>query len=113
MRRTALRDVEIGGRTIEEGQKLALYYGSANRDASAFENADDVDITRAPNHHVAFGATGAHFCLGAQVARVEIDAMLHEVVTRMHDIELAAEPEWLPSNFISGPRAMPVRFRPA
>ena len=60
--------------------------------------------------HIAFGA-GAHVCLGQHIARVEIDALLREVVTRMHDIELAQPPEWLPSNFISGPKRMPVRFR--
>ena len=61
--------------------------------------------------HIAFGA-GAHVCLGQHIARVEIDAMLREVLTRMHDIELAQPPEWLASNFISGPKRMPVRFRP-
>ena len=111
MRRTALQDAELGGQKIREGDKLALYYGSANRDASIFDEPDRLDVTRTPNHHVAFGATGAHFCLGAQLARVEIDAMLHEILTRMQDIELVEEPEWLASNFISGPRAMPIRFR--
>ena len=113
MRRTARADTEIAGQPIAEGDKLALYYGSANRDAAAFDRPDEFDIARSPNHHVAFGATGAHFCLGAHVARIEIDAMLREVLTRMEELELAAEPEWLPSNFISGPRTMPVRFRPA
>jgi cytochrome P450 len=112
MRRTALEDTEVAGQAIAEGDKLALYYGSANRDATAFADADRLDIARTPNHHVAFGATGAHFCLGAQLARVEIDAILHEILTRLHGLELAAEPEWLPSNFISGPRTMPVRFEP-
>ncbi len=112
MRRTAKRDAIVGGQPIREGDKLALYYGSANRDESIFDDPDRLDVGRASNHHVAFGATGAHFCLGAQVARVEIDAMLREIVTRMKDLELAASPEWLPSNFISGPRTMPVRFRP-
>ncbi len=112
MRRTALEDAEVAGLKIHKGDKLALYYGSANRDGEAFPAPDRLDVGRTPNHHVAFGATGAHFCLGAQLARVEIDAMLHEILTRMHDLELAAEPEWLASTFISGPRAMPVRFTP-
>jgi cytochrome P450 len=112
MRRTAKRDVEVGGQWIAQGDKLALYYGAANRDAEIFEDPDRLDVGRTPNHHVAFGATGAHFCLGAQLARVEIDAMLREVLTRMPDLELAGSPQWLPSNFISGPRTMPVRFTP-
>ncbi len=113
MRRTALADAEIAGQPIREGDKVVLYYGSANRDPSAFERPEELDVLRSPNRHVAFGATGAHFCLGAQIARVEIDAMLREILTRLDDLELAAEPEWLPSNFISGPRHMPVRFRAA
>jgi cytochrome P450 len=90
-----------------------LYYGAANRDAAAFADPDRLDVARAPNHHVAFGATGAHFCLGAQLARVEIDAMLREILTRLDALELAGEPEWLASTFISGPRTLPVRFAPA
>ena len=112
MRRTALEDTEVAGQKVRAGDKLALYYGSANRDAGAFPDPDRLDVGRTPNHHVAFGATGAHFCLGAQLARVEIDAMLREILTRMQDLELAAEPEWLASTFISGPRTMPVRFTP-
>jgi len=112
MRRTATRDTEIGDQAIREGDKVVLYYGAANRDAAVFDEPDRLDVGRTPNHHVAFGATGAHFCLGAQLARVEIDAMLREVLLRMPDLELTAEPEWLPSNFISGPRTMPVRFTP-
>lgn len=112
MRRTATRDTEIGEQAIHEGEKVVLYYGAANRDAAVFDEPDRLDVGRTPNHHVAFGATGAHFCLGAQLARVEIDAMLREVLLRMPDLELTAEPEWLPSNFISGPRTMPVRFTP-
>jgi cytochrome P450 len=111
MRRTATADTEIAGQRIRKGDKVALYYGSANRDREAFREPDRLDVGRTPNHHVAFGATGAHFCLGAQLARVEIDAMLREVLGRMHDLELTAEPEWLSSTFISGPRRMPVRFR--
>ncbi len=111
MRRTAKEDTEVAGQKIREGDKLALYYGSANRDAAVFADPDALDLERTPNPHVAFGATGAHFCLGAQLARVEIDAMFREILTRMQDIEMTAAPEWLPSTFISGPKSMPVRFR--
>lgn len=112
MRRTALRDTEIAGQTIREGDKVVRYFGAANRDPRQFERADEVDITRSPNTHIAFGA-GAHVCLGQHIARVEIDCMLAEVLERLHDIELTEPPEWLASNFISGIRRMPIRFTPA
>ena len=110
MRRTAKEATCVGGQNIEAGDKLALYYGSANRDASVFPDADRLDVGRTPNHHVAFGATGAHFCLGAQLARVEIDEMLRAILTRLKGLELAGEPEWLASTFISGPKTLLVRF---
>ena len=109
----AKQDAEIEGQKIATGDKVVLYYGSSNRDASVFEDPDRLDVGRTPNHHVAFGATGAHFCLGAQLARVEIDAMLREILTRLKGLELAGEPDWLSSTFISGPRTLPVRFEPA
>lgn len=112
MRRTAREDAEIAGRSIAAGDKVVLYYGSANRDEQVFADPDRLDVGRMPNEHVAFGASGAHYCLGAQIARVEIDAMLREILTRMQGLALAAEPEWQASSFISGPRTMPVRFRP-
>jgi len=112
MRRTTTRATELAGVPIAAGDKVVLYYGSANRDAAAFAAPERLDIGRSPNHHVAFGGGGAHFCLGAHVARIEIDAMLREVLARLDGLELAGEPEWPDSNFISGPRRMPVRFRP-
>ena len=112
MRRTAKHDVELAGETIREGQKVVMYFGSANRDPAKFDHPDTLDLSRAPNEHIAFG-TGPHGCLGQHIARVEIDAILLEVLSRMDDLALAAEPEWLPSNFISGPKAMRVRFRAA
>lgn len=112
MRRTSTSDVEIGGKAIAAGQKVILFYGSANRDEDVFLSPDELVLDRQPNEHVAFGAPGTHFCLGAQIARVEIDALLAEILGRIHDIEPAGETEWLESSFISGPRTMPVRFRP-
>ena len=90
---------------------MVLYYGSANRDASVFDAPDRLDVTRTPNHHVVRRDRRTP-ALGAQLARVEIDAMLREVLLRMPDLEFSGTPEWLASNFISGPRAMPVRFMP-
>ncbi len=110
MRRTAKHDVELNGRQIRAGQKVVMYFGSANRDPAKFPRADALDLARPAVEHNAFGV-GAHACLGQHIARIEIDAMLREVLTRMTDFERAAEPEWLPSNFISGPRRMPLRFR--
>ena len=109
MRRTAKMDHELGGKRIAGGDKVVMYYGAANRDAAIFDQAETFDIGRSPNPHVAFGG-GTHVCLGQHIARVEIDALLTEVLTRVHDIELAGTPEWLPSNFISGPRRLPIRF---
>jgi cytochrome P450 len=109
MRRTALMDTEIRGEAIKEGDALALYYGAANRDEEAFEHAGRFDVARAPNDHIAFGG-GPHFCLGVHIARVEIAAMLRELLTRLPDIEPAGSAQWLESNFISGPKHLPVRF---
>jgi cytochrome P450 len=110
MRRTAKHDVELGGQQIRTGDKVVMYFGAANRDPTAFDRPDELDLTRDPNPHIAFG-TGPHGCLGQHIARIEIDAMLREVLTRMGGFELAAPVEWLPSNFISGPKAMPLKFR--
>jgi cytochrome P450 len=110
MRRTARRDAVLGGKQVREGDKVVMYFGSANRDPEAFERPDSLSLDRAENAHIAFG-TGPHGCLGQHLARIEIDAMLKEVLSRMTAFELAAAPEWLPSNFISGPKTMPVRFR--
>jgi cytochrome P450 len=111
MRRTATRDTEIGGTVIAAGDKVVMYFGAANRDPAMFTNPDTLDLSRQPNAHVAFGG-GPHVCLGQHLARLEIDAILREVLTRMQDFEIPASPDWLASTFISGPRSMPVRFRP-
>ncbi len=111
MRRTARHDTELAGQAIREGDKVVMYFGAANRDSTAFDRPEVLDLSRTPNEHIAFGA-GAHNCLGQHIARIEIDAMLVEVLTRMKAFELAAPPEWLASNFISGPKSMPLRFKP-
>lgn len=112
MRRTATRDAELGGKPIRAGDKVVMFYGSANRDAAAFDHPDRFDLGRTPNEHVAFGGGGPHFCLGAHIARLEIAAMLGELLRRLPDLEPAGPVEWQPSIFISGPRMMPVRFTP-
>ena len=110
MRRTARKDAQLGGKTIRQGDKVVMYFGSANRDPAQFDRADQLDLSRAAPDHIAFG-NGPHVCLGQHIARIEIDAMLVEVLSRLEDVERTAPPEWLASNFISGPRTMPVRFR--
>jgi cytochrome P450 len=112
MRRTAKKDAELNGAQIKAGDKVVMYFGSANRDPAHFEDPDTLDLARPIESHLAFGA-GPHVCLGQHIARIEIDAMFREVLTRLEDFQLAGEVEWLPSNFISGPRSMPLRFRAA
>jgi len=110
-RRTATRDAEIRGQAIREADKVTIWYGSANRDEEIFENADRFDVGRTPNEHIAFGL-GHHFCLGANLARMEIQAIFEELLRRLPDIQLAGSVERLRSNFIHGIKRMPVRFTP-
>ncbi len=113
MARTVTRDLEMRGEQLHEGDQVMLFYPSANRDETVFADPDQLDVTRDPNPHLAFGF-GPHFCLGASLARLELKVMFTEVLRRMPDLELATdEPlEFRASNFISGPEAMPVRFTP-
>jgi cytochrome P450 len=113
MRRTATRSCELAGTAIQAGDKVVVYYGSANRDARAFAEPRRFDVGREPNEHIAFGGGGPHFCLGAHIARVEIQALLRELLTRLPDVAPSGPAEWLASNFISGPKHLPVRFTPA
>jgi cholest-4-en-3-one 26-monooxygenase len=110
-RRTATADTELRGQRIRENDKLMLWYPSANRDEEIFSAPDTFDIRRNPNEHLAFGI-GEHFCLGANLARLELNEIFRGIVTRLHDIELAAPPRRLRSTFINGVKEMRVRFRP-
>jgi cytochrome P450 len=110
MRRTATRDTMLNEHEIKEGDKLVLYYWSANRDESVFTDADTFDILRDPNPHVGFGGPGPHFCLGAHLARREITVMFRELLRRTPDIRAAAEPDRLESNFINGIKRLPYTF---
>ena len=109
-RRTATRDTELGGKLIKAGDKVVIYYLAANRDPEVFTDPHTFDIGRTPNDHVAFGGGGVHFCLGANLARSEIRAMIRQVVERMPDLKLDGEPRRLRSDFINGIKSMPVRF---
>ena len=108
-RRTATKDTEIRGQKIKEGDKVVMYYSSANRDEDVFPGGDRFDVGRTPNEHLAFG-TGQHFCLGANLARLEIRVMFEELLRRLPDIELAGPVRRLRSNFINGYKEIPVRF---
>ena len=112
MRRTAREDTELAGQKIRAGEKVIVFYGSANRDTSVWPDADRLDLSRSPNHHLAFGGGGAHMCLGAHFARLETASILRQVATRMHDLAIAGPVERLTSTFIAGPRSLPVTFRP-
>jgi cytochrome P450 len=111
-RRTATQDTRLGGVDIAEGDKVLLYFGAANRDPALFANPDDLVLDRNPNPQMAFGGHGPHYCLGAHFARLEIGAMMGRLITRLPDLQLAAAPTWLASNFISGPTYVPLTFTP-
>ncbi|MEO5902134.1 MAG: cytochrome P450 [Ilumatobacteraceae bacterium] len=111
-RRTAMDDTEVRGTKVKAGDKLMVFYGSGNRDVDTFAAPDSFDVGRNPNPHMAFGGGGPHLCLGIHVARIEIAAMLRELLTRVPDLAPAGEPEVLASNFIAGVRTMPVTFTP-
>ncbi|HEX2401580.1 MAG TPA: cytochrome P450 [Mycobacterium sp.] len=111
--RTATKDTELRGIPVRKGGRVAMFYPSANRDEAHFADPDTFDVGRTPNHHLAFGGGGTHFCLGANLARVEAAAIVPEVLSRMTDLELAAPVERVRSTLMNGIRSMPVRFTAA
>ena len=106
-RRTATRDLTLGGHHVRAGQKVVVYHAAANRDPSVFPDPDRLDLARAPNDHVSFGF-GPHICLGAHLARAQFRATLRELLR--WDVELAGEPRRLTSNFQNGLKRLPVRL---
>jgi cytochrome P450 len=109
-RRTATRDVELGGRKLRAGDKVTHWYPSANRDERVFAEPFRFDLARAPNPHLAFGH-GAHHCLGASLARTEVRVVFEELLPRIDELELDGAVEWARSNKHTGIRHLPVRFR--
>jgi cytochrome P450 len=112
MRRTATTDVVVSGHEFKEGDKVLLYYSSANRDDRVFENPFTFDLTRNPNPHLGFGAAGPHFCLGAHLARREIGVMFRELFKRLPDLKATGEPDRLASNFVNGIKHLEATFTP-
>ena len=112
-RRTVTTDgTMLGGQELNAGDKVVLWYGSGNRDEAVFDNPYDFDITRDNSSQIGFGGPGPHFCLGAHLARREISLMFKELLTRLPDISMVGEPEYLRSNFINGIKHLNVEFTP-
>jgi cholest-4-en-3-one 26-monooxygenase len=112
MRRTPIADVEICGHTIKAGDKVTIWYASANRDEEVFADPYRFDIRRNPNPHTTFGAGGAHFCLGANLARMEIRVLFDEILDRVQEFKPAGPPERLRSNIVNGIKHLPVELVP-
>jgi cytochrome P450 len=110
-RRTATKDLELGGQQVKAGDKVVIWYISANHDEKIFKDPFTFDVTRTPNEHVAFGGGGPHFCLGANLARMEINVMFDEVLDRLDDLEITGPVSRLRSNFINGLKHIPLKFK--
>ncbi|NQZ95853.1 MAG: cytochrome P450 [Myxococcales bacterium] len=108
--RTATRDTEIRGQKILDGQRVGLFYGSANRDEEVFDRPFEFDVTRRPNRHLAFGV-GEHFCAGAHLARLEMEMAYKHLLPRIEEMELAGPPERLYSALVGGVKHLPIRYR--
>ncbi|MDO1477760.1 cytochrome P450 [Rhodococcus ruber] len=111
-RRTPTCPATIGGQPVEAGDKVVVYYPSANRDEDVFEDPHVFDIGRTHNPHVAFGGTGVHFCLGAHLARLELRILFETLARRIERVEPAGPVRRLRSNFVNGIKSMPVRVYP-
>jgi cholest-4-en-3-one 26-monooxygenase len=111
-RRTATRDTELRGQEIKQGDKLLLWYVSGNRDEEVYDDGQRLDVTRAPDHQ-AFGAGGRHFCLGAALARLELNTLFTETLRRFPDIEPAGDPAVARSMFVNQLKTLPVTFTPS
>ena len=111
-RRTATCELELRGTTVREGEKVVFFHTSANRDEAIFEEPDTLDVARDPNPHIAFGGGGPHFCLGANLARMEIRVMFEHLLARLPDITQAGDAQRLQSQFINGVKHLPVSFTP-
>ena len=108
--RTALRDTTLGGQRIKAGQRVGLFYRSANFDEEVFDHPGRFDVLRSPNPHLGFGGSGAHFCLGASLARLEIELIFNAIADQMPRIRLAGDPVRLRSGWLNGIKTLPVSY---
>ncbi|OKJ09156.1 cytochrome P450 [Kitasatospora sp. CB01950] len=112
-RRTATRDVELGGKNVKEGDKVVMWFASGNRDEEVFGNPYDFDVTRKDNDHITFGKGSPHLCLGNLLARTEIRIMFEELIPRLASIRLAGDVPRVRSNFVNGIKKLPVSITQA
>jgi cytochrome P450 len=110
MVRTATKDLELGGKQIKAGDNLALWFPSANRDPEIYANPNQLDITRDPKLHLAFGY-GSHMCLGQHLATMEVARFFRELLPRLKHMEMTADPTWIHANFVGGLKSLPVRYQ--
>lgn len=110
MARVVTEDIEYGGVQIRAGDAVGMWYPSANRDEEVFDDPMRFDIGREPNDHLAFGGFGEHYCIGANLARLELQSIYRHMLRRMDRIELDGEPERLRSGFVGGIKHLPIRF---
>ncbi len=108
--RTALADTTLGGQQIKAGQRVGLFYRSANFDEDVFDEPERFDIMRSPNPHLGFGGTGTHYCLGVNLAKLEMDLMFNAIADGMPDIKLAGPPQRLRSGWLNGMKSLPVSY---
>jgi cholest-4-en-3-one 26-monooxygenase len=109
--RTALNDVEVGGVQVKKGQRVGLFYASANHDTDVFTDPHEFDIMRDPNPHLSFGGHGAHYCIGANLARLEVKLILNALADHAPDISKAGEPRRLRSGWINGIKELEVNYK--
>jgi cholest-4-en-3-one 26-monooxygenase len=112
-RRSITQDTELRGQKMKEGDKMTIWYPSANRDEDVFTDPFVFDVGRTPNDHLGFGGRGPHFCLGSNLAKMEMSAIYNELLDRMPDLAYAGEPARLRSNFINGIKRLPVTYSPS
>jgi cholest-4-en-3-one 26-monooxygenase len=108
--RTALNDVMVGDVEVKKGERVGLYYASANHDEDVFTDPTTFDITRSPNPHLSFGGHGAHYCIGANLARLEVEIMFNTLADRLPDITQLGEAKRLRHGWINGIKELPVKY---
>jgi cholest-4-en-3-one 26-monooxygenase len=108
--RTALNDVVVGDQQVKKGERVGIFYASANHDEAVFENPNDFDIMRDPNPHLSFGGHGAHYCIGANLARLEVEVMFNVIADKMPDIQRTGDPVRLRHGWINGVKHVPVKY---